>query len=348
MPRHPTNTKPATMIEEVAIELDAASGSADEAAGHACMCPPRPKSENLPTTSQHQPRRGRRTKPRRNTSITSASTSDVTSDFDLDAFSDSLSTVGDKDNKDTMALSTEVSDDLYFDEIEKLLDDTENTTNANPAPTVSIAAKMQARLLAKHIKTHRLRRVVSHSAATSLQDDVDMLNEASGTGTSSNSTRTGKMRTVFSFGDLRHHDEAEEHQVLTDRILDNVLEDDEEDANVVPSPNDVFEDFDIASEDKSHIKDHHQQPQQQATLKPHPKSMSTCMTPTTVLNDSIGSGSSSRIGYTPPSSLHRNREDFAGPRPAPPPTPPVPLGGPCWRQATKTQAARCCKSSKYR
>ena len=195
---------------------------------------------NVADPHSRPPRRGRRIKPRRNTSLSTSSTS---------YFSDSLSTVDhnynhtndegehfqedihdDESSTNSIALSTEVSDDLYFAEIEKLLDEaTDSTTAANAhaalRPTVSIAAKMQARLLSKHLKTRRLRRVVSavsHSAASSMQDDVNMLNEVSDAAGTSNG-----LRTVLSFSDMRRRD-AEEHEVLTDHILENILEEDEE------------------------------------------------------------------------------------------------------------------------
>ena len=240
------------MIQEFTINLNDRNGrdgvllpdaaaTADDAAGPALN-----PNDADPHANSRPPRRGRRTKPRRNTSLSTASTS---------YFSDSLSTVDhnsnpsseeseqfevdhdDESSTHSYAISTEVSDELYFEEIEKLIDESEDGTTTSPKPAVSIAAKMQARLLSRHLKTRRLRRVVSHSAASSMQDDVDLLNEVSGTAGGST------MRTVFSFSDMRQHRDSEEEQTLTDRILENVLEeDDDEDADAaVPAPNAEFE-----------------------------------------------------------------------------------------------------------
>lgn len=252
-----------------------------------------------PHANSRPPRRGRRTKPRRNTSLSTASTS---------YFSDSLSTVdhnfnpGNEENEqfevdihddesstNSYAISTEVSDELYFEEIEKLIDESEDNTTTSLKPTVSIAAKMQARLLSRHLKTRRLRRVVSHSAASSMQDNVDLLNEVSGAGGSS------AMRTVFSFSDMREHGNAEEHQMLTDCILENIVEeDDDEDAEAAaPAPNAEFEEFVASPEDQRANVPLRQQ--QQATLKPHPNMM-----PTTMFNDDGSSTKTSeRIGFIP-------------------------------------------------
>lgn len=237
----------------------------------------------------HPPRRGRRTKPRRNTSLSTASTSN---------FSDSLSTVDreafevdihdDESSTNSVALSTEVSDELYFEEIEKLIDEADESNTATSSalkPTVSIAAKMQARLLSKHLKTRRLRRVVSHSAASSMQDDVDVLNEVSG------GTGSATMRTVFSFSDMRQHREADEHQMLTDRILENIVEEDEDEVEA-PAPNAEFEELlliETGDGQSANVP-----LRQQATLTPHPNMM-----PTTTLNSDGGSIKTKDIGFIP-------------------------------------------------
>ena len=293
------------MIQEFSIKLNdgichennahgnvSPSFDADQAAGW-------PASANAP----HKPRRGRRTKARRNTSLSTASTS---------CFCDSLSTVGNNDgagdshsnefdvnihdddsSTHSCALSTEVSDDLYFEEIEKLIDLAEYNESHNikstPKPTANIAAKMQARLLSKHLKTRRLRRVVSHSAAASMQDDVDMLNEVSGA-TADDSMGNG-MRTVFSFSDMRRHD-AEEHQMLTEHILGNIVEeDDDDDDDYEAAPNTEFEEF-IPDDNRQQLcANDTEVPQQlQATLKPHPK-----MNTTTNNNNN----NTKNVGYIP-------------------------------------------------
>ena len=280
----------------VGVHLPDLAAAADDAAGPALN----PNEADPHNPHNRPPRRGRRTKPRRNTSLSTASTS---------YFSDSLSTVDHNSNPSTeegeqfevdlhddessthsYAISTEVSDELYFDEIEKLIDGSEDNTTTALKPTVSIAAKMQAGLLSKYLKARRLRRVVSHSAASSMQDDVDLLNEASGTAGSST------MRTVFSFSDMRQHRDSEEQQMLTDRILENILEeDDDEDADAaVPAPNAEFEDFiDTGHDQRANVPPRQQQ---QATLKPHPNMM-----PTTIFNDDGANNKTSEriIGFIP-------------------------------------------------